>query len=161
MTEEQIRESYERWFAGAGGDEDVAAELKAMREDGQARRDAFYRELTFGTGGLRGILGAGTNRMNIYTVARASRGLAAYVKQTAAGTPRIAVSFDSRIKSAEFARTAAGVFAAAGIEVYIYPELMPTPCLSFAVRRLNCTAGVMVTASHNPSKYNGYVVLLS
>ena len=119
--------------------------------------DAFYRDLAFGTGGLRGILGAGTNRMNIYTVAKASKGLADYIKRHFEH-PSIAVSYDSRLKSDTFARTAAEVFASEGIKVFLYPALMPTPCLSFAVRRFSCAAGIMVTASHNPSRYNGYKV---
>jgi phosphoglucomutase len=121
--------------------------------------DAFYRNLVFGTGGLRGVIGAGTNRMNIYTVAKASQGLANYVNTIFQEKDRkIAISYDSRIKADLFAKVAAGVFAASGIKVFIYKELMPTPCLSFAVRELKCAAGIMVTASHNPAKYNGYKV---
>ena len=127
--------------------------------DGAAREDAFYRDLAFGTGGLRGVIGAGTNRMNIHTVRKASQGLADYViKHFTAQDRRIAVSYDSRILSDEFARAAAGVFAANGIQALVYPQLMPTPCLSYAVRALRCAAGIMVTASHNPAKYNGYKV---
>ena len=122
-------------------------------------RSRMHRNLAFGTGGLRGVIGAGTNRMNIYTVAKASQGLADYVnKQFAPNKRSIAISYDSRIRSDIFARVAAGVFAANGIQSYIYKELMPTPCLSYAVRALHCAAGIMVTASHNPSKYNGYKV---
>ncbi len=153
------REIYERWLECAVADADVAKELMKMQNDGAAIEDAFYRELEFGTGGLRGVIGAGTNRMNVYTVAKASQGLANYViKHFAEGERRIAVSYDSRIKSELFARTACSVFAANGIKVYIYSELMPTPCLSFATRELGCSAGVMITASHNPAKYNGYKV---
>lgn len=164
MKDEEIRREYRRWRERATEDEDVAAELAAMEGDVGALREAFGRELGFGTGGLRGILGAGTNRMNLYTVARASQGLANYVKgmddgeRTAAGERRIAISYDSRLKSRLFAETAAEVFAANGLIACLYPELMPTPCLSFAVRYLGCTAGVMVTASHNPAEYNGYKV---
>ena len=130
-----------------------------MAQDEAALSDAFYRDLAFGTGGLRGVIGAGTNRMNVYTVAKASQGLANYVvRRFSPAARRIAVSYDSRIKSDLFARVAAGVFAANGISVFIYPHLMPTPCLSYAVRALGCAAGVMVTASHNPAKYNGYKV---
>ncbi len=154
-----IREIYERWLSNAVADADMVAELVRIKNDDAAIEDAFYRELEFGTGGLRGVIGAGTNRMNVYTVAKASQGLANYViKHFPANKRRIAVSYDSRIKSELFAKTASEIFAANGIEVYIYPELMPTPCLSFATRELECSAGVMVTASHNPAKYNGYKV---
>ena len=150
-----IQEKYEQWLKNA--DASLQAELQSMDES--AREDAFYRDLAFGTGGLRGVIGAGTNRMNIHTVMKASQGLADYVtKRFDQADRRIAVSYDSRIMSDEFARRAAGVFAANGIEAYIYPQLMPTPCLSFAVRALGCAAGIMVTASHNPAKYNGYKV---
>ena len=150
-----IEQTYQRWLKEA--DASLQAELKAMDE--AAKEDAFYRSLAFGTGGLRGVIGAGTNRMNIHTVAKASQGLADYVvKHFPADKRRIAVSYDSRILSDEFARVASGVFAANGIRAMIYPQLMPTPCLSYAVRTLACAAGVMVTASHNPAKYNGYKV---
>lgn len=146
---------YEEWMEKATGDPDLIPELKAM--DDAAKEDAFYRDLAFGTGGLRGVIGAGTNRMNIYTVAKASQGLSNYVNSHFTD-PSIAISYDSRIKSDVFSKVAAGVFAANGIHVYIYPQLMPTPLLSYAVRYLGCSAGIMVTASHNPSKYNGYKV---
>lgn len=120
--------------------------------------DAFYRNLTFGTGGLRGVIGAGTNRINKYTVAKASQGLANYVNRRFKDNPSIAIAYDSRIKSDLFSKTAAEVFAANGIQAYIYSDIMPTPCLSFAVRKLKCTAGIVITASHNPSQYNGYKV---
>lgn len=156
---EQIREQYELWCSKASADEDLMAELQQMAGDEEKIADAFYRSLEFGTGGLRGVIGAGTNRMNVYTVAKASQGLADYVKRRFPEEERkIAVSYDSRIKSDLFARVASGVFAANGITVYIYTELMPTPCLSYAVRKLQCAAGIMVTASHNPAKYNGYKV---
>ncbi|WP_458457327.1 phospho-sugar mutase [Pseudobutyrivibrio sp.] len=158
MNKEYL-EAYEKWCKNAVADKDVVEELKNMEGDEAKIEDAFYRNLAFGTGGLRGVIGAGTNRMNIYTVAKASQGLANYI---VANFPkderRIAVSFDSRIKADVFARVASGVFAANGIKVWIYTELMPTPCLSYAVRALGCAAGIMVTASHNPSKYNGYKV---
>lgn len=154
-----IREAYRRWVAYATADPDVIRELAEMANDPARIEDAFYKELAFGTGGLRGIIGAGTNRMNVYTVARVSQGLANYVmKSVLQGARRIAVSYDSRIKSDVFARVACGVFAAHGIEAVIYPELAPTPCLSYAVRALGCAAGVMITASHNPAAYNGYKV---
>ncbi len=140
-------------------EEDLSAELSAMEKNPEEREDAFYRDLAFGTGGLRGILGAGTNRMNEYIVARASQGLANYIRKNFSPDARsIAVSHDSRIKSDVFARVCAEVFAAAGITVHLYPRLMPTPCLSYAVRYFHCAGGVMVTASHNPSRYNGYKV---
>jgi phosphoglucomutase len=152
-------EEYRRWMDCATIDADVVRELNDIAADENKIEDAFYRDLAFGTGGLRGVIGAGTNRMNVYTVAKASQGLADYVKEHfPSEQQRIAVSYDSRIKSDLFAQTASGVFAANGIKVWIYPELMPTPCLSFAVRELGCAAGIMVTASHNPSKYNGYKV---
>ncbi|MBR1740801.1 MAG: phospho-sugar mutase, partial [Lachnospiraceae bacterium] len=158
MTEE-IKKQYEEWVEKAVLDEDLKKELLEIEEDEAKIEDAFYRNLEFGTGGLRGVIGVGTNRMNVYTVAKASQGLANYViRSFKEGERRIAVSFDSRIKADLFAKTASGVFAENGIEVYIYKELMPTPCLSYAVRELNCSAGIMVTASHNPAKYNGYKV---
>lgn len=150
---------YERWLSLAKGDSDVEAELAAIKGDSVKIEDRFYRDLAFGTGGLRGVIGAGTNRMNIHTVAKASQGLADYViKNFPENERKIAVSYDSRIKSDLFSKVASGVFAANGIKVYIYTELMPTPCLSYAVRALKCAAGIMITASHNPSKYNGYKV---
>lgn len=159
MLEEIIYERYRNWIRYAKMDIDVAEELKRLEKDEQMLADAFYRNLSFGTGGLRGVIGAGTNRMNVYTVAKASQGLADYVKKHFPKEQRkIAVSYDSRIKSDIFAKVAAEVFAANEINVYIYDRLMPTPCLSFAVRELNCSAGIMITASHNPSKYNGYKV---
>ena len=152
-----INALYALWKENATEDKDVVKELEEM--DDVQKEDAFYRDLAFGTGGLRGVIGAGTNRMNIYTVAKASQGLANYVNANFKEEERsIAVSYDSRIKSDLFAKVASSVFAANGIKVHIYKELMPTPCLSYAVRALHCAAGIMVTASHNPSKYNGYKV---
>ncbi len=153
-----IRKEYERWVKCATEDPDLVKELKDISNDEKKIEDAFYRNLEFGTGGLRGVIGAGTNRMNIYMVRKASQGLANYVNKRFPNNPSIAVSFDSRIKSTLFAHIASEVFAANGIKVHIYKELMPTPCLSYAVRELKCSAGIMVTASHNPSKYNGYKV---
>ncbi|MPM13462.1 Phosphoglucomutase [bioreactor metagenome] len=145
------RAEYERWLQFAT-DADVAAELKTMDE--AAVEDAFYRDLAFGTGGLRGTIGAGTNRMNVYVVAKASQGLANYLGEGAS----VVIGYDSRIKSDVFAKVAAGVFTANGIHVHIWPELLPVPTVSYAVRYLGASAGVMITASHNPSKYNGYKV---
>lgn len=149
------KKEYERWCACATADADVAAELKTM--DDAKVEDAFYRDLSFGTGGLRGVIGAGTNRMNIYTVAKASQGLADYLNKHF-DKPSVSIGYDSRIKSDVFAKAAAGVFAANGVQVNIWPALMPVPTVSFATRYLGTSAGVMVTASHNPSKYNGYKV---
>ena len=153
---EEILKEYHSWLENVQ-DEALLAELNAMGGDDAQIEDAFYRHLAFGTGGLRGVLGAGTNRMNLYVVARAAQGLANYVIKNFAPDQRaIAISYDSRIGSRQFAQASAEVFAANGIRAHIYPQLMPTPCLSFAVRRLGCAAGVMVTASHNPSKYKGF-----
>lgn len=148
-------DKYKLWCEKAVKDPDLISELKEIENDSDAVSDAFYKDLEFGTGGLRGVIGAGTNRMNVYTVGKASQGLAAYVNSVT-DNGKIAIAYDSRIKSDLFAKTAACVFAANGIKVYIYKELMPTPMLSFAVRHLKCDAGVVVTASHNPAKYNGY-----
>ena len=149
------QESYRQWLAYPNMDGELLAELKKMDE--KQREDAFYRDLAFGTGGLRGVIGAGTNRMNIYTVAKATQGLSNYLKKHFA-EPSVSVGFDSRIKSDVFAKVAAGVFAANGVKVHIWPVLMPVPTVSFATRYLKTSAGVMITASHNPSKYNGYKV---
>ena len=159
-NDEQIRNEYDRWIsatsAGDAENTELNNELRAM--DQIAVEDAFYRDLAFGTGGLRGVIGAGTNRINIHTVAKASQGLADYVNANFPDSPSVAIAYDSRIKSDVFSRTAAEVLAANGIRVHIYPQLMPTPCLSYAVRKLSCSAGIVITASHNPSKYNGYKV---
>lgn len=150
-----IKREYERWLKLAATAADVSEELRRMDET--QMEDAFYRDLSFGTGGLRGVIGAGTNRMNIYTVAKASQGLSDYLKKNFS-TPSVVIGYDSRIKSELFAKMAAGVFAANGVTVNIWPALMPVPTVSFAVRYLGASAGVMITASHNPSKYNGYKV---
>lgn len=152
-----ILEKYNKWLNCATEDVDISTELISMKDNEDKIVDAFYKDLTFGTGGLRGILGAGTNRMNIYIIRKASLGLAHYLINNFKNKS-IAISYDSRIKSNLFAIEAATVFASVGIKVYIYKQLMPTPLLSYAVRELGCSAGVMVTASHNPSKYNGYKV---
>ena len=147
---------FERWKTMALEDPDLTAELAGLTEEGEIY-DRFYRDLEFGTGGLRGTIGAGTNRMNIYVVRRATQGLCNYLKATT--LPRsIAIGYDSRIKSDLFAMEAARVIAANGLIAYIYPRLEPTPALSWAVRYLGCGAGICVTASHNPAKYNGYKV---
>lgn len=149
------KQEYERWLQYATEDQDIVTELKEMREE--QIEDAFYRNLAFGTGGLRGTIGAGTNRMNVYTVAKASQGLADYLVKHFE-TPSVVIGYDSRIKSDMFAKVAASVFAANGICVRIWPELNPVPTVSFATRYLHASAGVMITASHNPAKYNGYKV---
>lgn len=150
-------ELYKLWCENANEDPDLQNELKSITDDMDAIRDRFYRNLEFGTGGLRGVIGAGTNRMNIYTVRHATQGLANYVNEEYSN-PSVAIAYDSRIKSDIFAKNAASVLATNGIKVYIYNELMPTPMLSYAVRALKCQAGIVVTASHNPAKYNGYKV---
>jgi len=152
-----INELYSLWCKSAVEDSDLPKELESIADKPTEINDRFYRDLEFGTGGLRGIIGAGTYRMNIYTVAKATQGLADYVNSITSDG-KVAIAYDSRNKSDLFAKTVAGVFAANGIKVYIYSELMPTPMLSFAVRRLECDAGVVITASHNPGKYNGYKV---
>ncbi len=150
------RKEYERWTNTELEDKDLVAELDAMSE--QDVEDSFYRNLAFGTGGLRGVIGAGTNRMNIYTVAKASQGLANYLVKKYGEQASVSIGYDSRIKSDVFAKVAAGVFAANGVAVHFWPELLPVPTLSYATRYLHTSAGVMITASHNPSKYNGYKV---
>ena len=151
------KELYRIWCENAKADPDLQTELAEIKDNDEAINDRFYRDLEFGTGGLRGVIGAGTNRMNIYTVKRATQGFADYLNQEYKN-PSVAISYDSRIKSDVFSKAAAEVLAANGIKVHIYTELMPTPCLSFAVRELRCQGGIMVTASHNPAKYNGYKV---
>lgn len=150
-----IKKAYERWLERATADPDLIEELRSVEGNEEEINDRFYKSLEFGTAGLRGVIGAGTNRMNIYTVGAASQGLAEYVNSINPNGS-IAIAYDSRIKSDLFARHAASVFAANGVKVYLYPELAPTPMLSFAVRYLKCDAGAVLTASHNPSKYNGY-----
>ena len=163
MLNELIFNQYREWKRRISKEEtedkDLCDEIVKMSGDDNLIEDAFYRNLEFGTGGLRGLIGVGTNRMNIYTVAQASQGLANYIKSNSEkGEHKIAVAYDSRHKSELFAKIASQVFAANNINVKIYPVLMPTPCLSYAVRTLNCDAGIVITASHNPSTYNGYKV---
>lgn len=149
---------YNRWLAQPLEDPDLTAELQGIKDDTEAIRDRFAIDLSFGTAGMRGVIGAGTNRMNIYTVRRATQGLANFVKRRNTTSPSVAISYDSRIKSELFAREAARVLAASGVRVHLYQQLEPVPCLSFAVRHLGTDAGIMITASHNPAKYNGYKV---
>ena len=148
------KKEYKRWLENST-DADISSELKAMND--AAIEDAFYCDLAFGTGGLRGPIGAGTNRMNVYVVAKASQGLSTYLLEKNA-SPSVVIGYDSRIKSDVFAKTAAGVFAANGVQVFFWPQLLPVPTVSFATRFLHAAAGIMITASHNPSKYNGYKV---
>ena len=153
-----IVSQYERWLNYDLDDKDLKEELLSVEGKPEEINDRFYQDLEFGTGGLRGVIGAGTNRMNVYTVRKATQGLANYlVKHNTEGKElSVAIAHDSRNKGVLFARESAAVLANAGIKAYLYPELMPTPALSFAVRHLKCDAGICVTASHNPAKYNGY-----
>ena len=144
----------ERWLANVG-EADLLEELRSMKKDEKAALEAFHQDLEFGTAGLRGTIGAGTNRMNIYTVGRATQGFADYLNANY-DTPTVAIGRDSRNKGDEFVRRAASVFAANGVKTYVYPRIEPTPAVSFAVRDLECAGGVCMTASHNPAPYNGY-----
>ena len=153
-------ENYKKWCEDTYFDEATRAELKAIEGNDKEIQERFYKDLEFGTGGLRGIIGAGTNRLNIYTVSKATQGFANYIiKQGEEAVKKgVAIAFDSRRMSPEFAEITALVLNGNGIKTYIYPSLRPTPMLSFAVRELNCTGGVVITASHNPPEYNGYKV---
>lgn len=151
-------ETYEFWLNDEYFDEATKRELLAIKDDEKEIEERFYRDLEFGTGGLRGIIGAGTNRMNVYTVRKATQGLANFIRKENAQAKGVAIAYDSRNMSPEFARETALCMAANGIKAYIFPSLRPTPMLSFALRELGCTAGVVVTASHNPPEYNGYKV---
>lgn len=148
-------DKYKNWLSFA--DEDTKAELQSITDEKEIE-DRFYKDLAFGTGGLRGVMGAGSNRMNKYTVGKATLGLAKYLLSKNDGEVSVAIAYDTRNNSQFFARTAAGVFASQGIKVYIYENIVPVPVLSFTTHYLNCTAGVMITASHNPKEYNGYKV---
>lgn len=152
------REIYEFWLTDSYFDEKTKEELRGIAEDEKEIEERFYKELEFGTGGLRGIIGAGTNRMNIYTVRKATQGLANFIIREQAQEKGVAIAYDSRNMSLEFAEEAALCLAANGIRAYIFPSLRPTPMLSFALRKLGCIAGIVVTASHNPPEYNGYKV---
>ncbi|MBR0412511.1 MAG: phospho-sugar mutase [Eubacterium sp.] len=150
-----INALYNEWLEKATGDPDLTAELESIKGNDDEILDRFYRSLEFGTAGLRGVIGAGTNRMNIYTVGRATQGLSDFLNKNYEN-PSIAIGYDSRIKSDYFSKEAASILAANGIKVYIYEELEPTPCLSFAIRHFGTSSGIILTASHNPAKYNGY-----
>lgn len=156
MISEKIRREYQRWCQKATADADLIPEL--MDLDKAGIEDAFYRDLAFGTGGLRGTIGAGTNRMNVYTVAKATQGLRNYLLRKYGTTASVVIGYDSCIKSDVFAKIAASVFSSHHISVHIWPRLNPDPTVSYATRYLHTSAGVMITTSHNPSKYNGYKV---
>lgn len=156
--DENVKKNYEYWCTSPIFDDATKSELKSIEGNEDEIFDRFYRELEFGTGGLRGVIGAGTNRMNFYTVGKATQGLANFINKQGAAAKGVAIAFDSRRMSPEFADTAACVLAANGIKAYIFDSLRPTPELSFALRTLGCTAGIVVTASHNPPEYNGYKV---
>ena len=157
-TNNQISTIYRSWLDAVKNDKLSFDELKSIENDEKEITDRFYCDLKFGTGGLRGKLGAGTNRMNVYTVGRATRGLAAYINKTADKNKSVVIAYDSRNMSREFAFLAADILSGAGVGAYVFNTLMPTPVLSFAVRYLKTSAGVVITASHNPKEYNGYKV---
>ncbi len=152
------RQSYDYWLSDPYFDADTKKELEAIKGNDAEIQDRFYKDLEFGTGGLRGVIGAGTNRMNVYTVRRATQGLANYILKEGTGDKGVAIAYDCRRMSPEFADVAALCLAANGIKAYVFDSLRPTPELSFALRHLHCTAGIVVTASHNPPEYNGYKV---
>ncbi len=154
----EYKERYQEWLSNPYFDADTKAELEGIREDDNEIKERFYMDLEFGTAGLRGIIGAGTNRMNIYTVRKATQGLANYIIKNGSADKGVAIAFDSRRMSPEFAEEAALCLAANGIKAYVFESLRPTPELSFAVRKLSCIAGINITASHNPPEYNGYKV---
>ena len=154
----EYRENYEAWLSNPYFDETTKAELKSIAEDDKEIKERFYKDLEFGTAGLRGIIGAGTNRMNIYTVRKATQGLANYIIKKGEQGKGVAIAYDSRRMSPEFANEAALCLAANGIKAYVFESLRPTPELSYAVRSLGCIAGINITASHNPPEYNGYKV---
>ena len=154
----EYRESYEEWLRNPYFDDATKEELRSIEDDDNEIKERFYKELEFGTAGLRGVIGAGTNRMNIYTVRKATQGLANYIAKNDGKEKGVAIAYDSRRMSPEFADEAARCLAANGIKAYIFESLRPTPELSYAVRRLGCIAGINITASHNPPEYNGYKV---
>ena len=152
------KEIYNQWLENPYFDEATKEELKAIKDDENEIKERFYMDLEFGTAGLRGVIGAGTNRMNVYTVRKATQGLANYINNVHAQEKGVAIAYDSRHMSPEFADVAALCLAANGIQAYVFESLRPTPELSYAVRKLGCTAGINITASHNPPEYNGYKV---
>ena len=155
---EEYRVRYQQWLEDPSIDEETKAELRSIADDENEIKERFFKELEFGTGGLRGIIGNGSNRLNQYTVGKASQGLANYIKKEGTQAKGVAIAYDSRFMSPEFAEVAGLIFAANGIPAFVYPSLRPVPMLSFAVRELGCTAGVVLTASHNPPEYSGYKV---
>ena len=152
----EYRETYESWLSNPYFDEETKDELRAIADDDKEIKERFYKDLEFGTAGLRGVIGAGTNRMNIYVVRKTTQGLANYIAAVNAQEKGVAIAYDSRRMSPEFAKEAALCLAANGIRAYIFESLRPTPELSYAVRKLGCVAGINITASHNPPEYNGY-----
>ena len=155
---EDYRVRYEQWLNDPFIDDETKAELRSIADNEMEIKERFFKELEFGTGGLRGIIGNGSNRLNQYTVGKASQGLANYILKEGTQDKGVAIAYDSRFMSPEFAEVAGLIFAANGIPAFVYPSLRPVPMLSFAVRELGCTAGVVLTASHNPPEYNGYKV---
>ena len=152
------KELYNDWLTNPCFDDETKAELASISEDEKEIKERFYKELEFGTAGLRGIIGAGVNRMNVYTVRKATQGLANYILKVGGADKGVAIAYDSRRMSPEFADVAALCLNANGIKAYVFESLRPTPELSFAVRELGCIAGINITASHNPAEYNGYKV---
>ena len=157
-TMEEYKKKYEEWLNNPCFDEETKKELESIKDNEKEIEDRFYKELEFGTAGLRGVIGAGSNRMNKYTVGRATQGLANFILKEGTQEKGVAISYDSRHMSKEFSEEAALCLNANGIKTYIFDELRPVPELSFTVRQLKCTAGIMITASHNPPEYNGYKV---
>ena len=152
------KEEYKKWLEGSFIDEETKNELEGIKDNSKEIEDRFYKSLEFGTAGLRGIMGAGTNRMNKYTVSKATQGLASFIIKEQGQSKGVAIAYDSRNNSKEFGETTALCLNANGIKTYLFESLRPVPELSFAVRELGCIAGIMITASHNPPKYNGYKV---
>ena len=153
----EAMELYRQWLRDFADDADTVADLKAIENDPKEIEDRFYRDLEFGTAGMRGVLGAGTNRLNIYNVRRVTRALAKYILTTGDGAQKgVAIGYDSRNMSDVFAKQAALVLAASGVKAYLFESLRPVPVLSFTIRHLKCIAGIVITASHNPKQYNGY-----
>lgn len=157
MNKTQIEVEYQKWLANANKDEVLMTDLYNMAENDEEKLDSFYQNLSFGTGGLRGKMGAGTNRMNIYTVGKCTQGIADYLKEKVEN-PSVVIAYDTRNNSRFFAETAAGILVSNGVEVYLFEDVRPTPMLSFAVREKGADCGIVLTASHNPKEYNGYKV---
>ncbi len=154
------KQAYEKWLQAEQLDAELKQQLDEMKDDEKKLEDSFYKNLEFGTGGMRGELGPGTNRLNIYTIRKAAKGLSNYIEKNGEEAKKrgVVIAYDSRFKSPEFSMEAAKVLATHGIKAYVFDALRPTPELSYAVRHLNCFSGIMVTASHNPPEYNGFKV---